>query len=65
MPRTDEWAYRRKRFRNPGGNSALYPGKRTEPCPTCKRENMLTKRDRANGYQCDDCAAKSEGVGFW
>jgi len=50
-----------KRFRNPGGRSALYPGKRTEKCPTCGRNNMLTKKDVAKGYQCDICADGSEG----
>lgn len=49
------------RFRDPGGRSALHPGKRTEPCPTCGRENSLTKKDAKKGYQCDRCADGLEG----
>lgn len=45
-------------FANPG--SALRAASRTNPrnlpCPTCKRENMLTPADRSLGYQCDRCA---------
>lgn len=38
------WEYRGRgrRFRDPGGRSALHPGKRTEACPTCKEPNRLT-----------------------
>jgi len=60
----DELAYRRRRFRDPGGRSALHPGRRVHPCPTCGRPNMLTEKDRAAGYQCDDCADRAEGRGF-
>jgi hypothetical protein len=49
-----------KMFRDPGGESALGPGPRTEPCPTCERPNRLTKRDVAKGYQCDSCANQAE-----
>ena len=52
----EDRAARVKRFRYPGGASALHPGKRTEPCPTCDRANQLTKKDVAEGYQCDRCA---------
>ena len=44
------------RFFDPGGDSALYAGVRTHPCPTCKDPNRLTDRDVQAGYQCDDCA---------
>lgn len=47
-------------FANPGGNSALraatHDNPRNLPCPTCKREDMLTPKDKARGYQCDRCA---------
>ena len=51
-------------FMDPGGNSALRaagPGNpRNLPCPTCRRPNKLTPKDRALGYQCDQCADKAE-----
>jgi hypothetical protein len=51
-------------FADPGGESALRadgPGnKRSLPCPTCKRPNMLTPKDKALGYQCDRCADAAE-----
>ena len=50
-----------ERFRDPGGKSALHPGKRCRPCPTCKRENALTVKDEKKGYQCDRCADRAEG----
>ena len=49
------------RFRDPGGSSALHPGKRLYPCPTCDTENALTYRDKKKGYQCDVCASRAEG----
>ena len=52
-------------FRDPGGRSALRNGKRIHPCPTCKRENMLSQKDKDLGYQCDYCADAVEGVGFY
>lgn len=58
----DERAYRHARFRNPGGESALHPGARTDPCPTCGEKDRLTKRDVAKGYQCDTCAERAEGT---
>lgn len=48
-------------FANPGGRSALRAGERTEPCPTCGRENVLTKKDVSLHYQCDRCADIAEG----
>lgn len=36
---------------------------RNLPCPTCKRENMLTPADRSRGYQCDICADNCERFG--
>ena len=58
----DEWEYRVQRFRDPGGKSALHPGKREYPCPTCGRANQLTSRDVKKGYQCDRCADMQEGA---
>jgi len=49
-----------QRFRDPGGNSSLHPGVRTEPCPTCKGSKRLTKKDVKAGYQCDECADRQE-----
>jgi hypothetical protein len=57
----DEWD--RLRFRDPGGRSALHPGPRTRPCPTCGRARALTVADVAAGYQCDRCADAAEGGG--
>lgn len=57
----DEQAFRTARFRNPYGESALHPGARTEPCPTCEVADSLTKRDISAGYQCDECADRDEG----
>ena len=55
-------------FENPGGNSALRratkANPRNLPCPTCKRSNRLTPKDKVLGYQCDSCANADEGVGF-
>jgi hypothetical protein len=51
-------------FADPGGNSPLRAATkdnpRNLPCPTCKQPNRLTKADRAEGYQCDECADRSE-----
>lgn len=54
-------------FRDPGGRSALRSASkknpRNLPCPTCKRKNMLTPKDKRLGYQCDFCADRDEGLG--
>ncbi len=55
---------RRRRFRDPGGRSALHPGPQLHPCPACKESDRLTSRDVAKGYQCDACADAAEGQGF-
>jgi len=51
-------------FADPGGNSALRAASKSNPrnlpCPTCKRPNRLTPKDRALGYQCDSCADMAE-----
>lgn len=51
-------------FADPGGNSALRAATptnpRIHPCPNCNRENMLTPKDVALGYQCDYCADAAE-----
>lgn len=61
---SEEWTDRSRRFRDPGGRSALHPGRRCHPCPTCGEPRRLTSRDKAKGYQCDACADRAEGVGF-
>ncbi len=61
-PRLDR--ARRRRFRDPGGRSALHPGTRRHPCPTCKEPNRLTDADVRSHYQCDACADAAEGQGF-
>lgn len=57
----------RSDFAEPGGRSALRAaGKgnpRNLPCPTCGEKNRLTPKDRALGYQCNDCADGDEGGG--
>jgi len=51
-------------FADPGGNSALRAASesnpRNLPCPNCEKENRLTPADRARGYQCDECADRTE-----
>lgn len=59
-----EYAERARRFRDPGGVSALHPGRRDRPCPTCGKPNRLTARDVAKHYQCDECADRAEGGGY-
>ena len=56
----DEHEHEYHRFRDPGGRSALHPGKRTHPCPTCGEPNRLTAKDVRKGYQCDRCADQAE-----
>jgi len=51
-------------FADPGGRSALRAATRDNPrdrsCPTCGRENVLTRIDEERGYQCDSCSDKAE-----
>jgi hypothetical protein len=51
-------------FALPGGESALRAATETNPrnlpCPTCGEPDRLTAKDRALGYQCDDCANQQE-----
>lgn len=58
----------RSEFADPGGKSALRRATRRNPrnlpCPTCGEKNRLTPKDRALGYQCDECADRTEGGGF-
>jgi len=60
---------RRSRFADPGGKSALRAASpsnpRNLPCPTCKQPDKLTPEDKRHGYQCDDCATRDEGGGFF
>ena len=55
-------------FENPYQNSALRKATASNPrdlsCPTCKEPNKLTRKDKARGYQCDDCADRDEGYGY-
>lgn len=55
------YGHGRDSYRDPGGRSALRRGHRTEPCPTCKTPNALTRADVQRGYQCDHCADREEG----
>lgn len=52
-------------FADPGGRSALRAATkrnpRNLPCPTCGAKNVLTRIDKARGYQCDRCADRAEG----
>ena len=63
---TDDWDDDRDsgiEFANPG--SALRRARKGNPrnrsCPNCKRRNVLTPADVAQGYQCDACADRAEG----
>lgn len=51
-------------FADPTGRSALRAATRNNPrnlpCPTCGQPNMLTPKDIARGYQCDNCANMQE-----
>ena len=51
-------------FADPGGRSALRAATRGNPriysCPTCKAPRVLTRIDKARGYQCDRCADRAE-----
>lgn len=55
-------------FADPGGRSALRAASkknpRNLPCPTCREPNRLTPADRAQGYQCNECADRAEGLGY-
>ena len=57
----DEVRARAVRFHNPGGKSALHPGRRAFNCPSCGKPNRLTSKDVKAGYQCDVCADGEEG----
>lgn len=64
----DEDRADRQEFADFTGRSALRretaKNPRNLPCPTCKRSDMLTPKDVAEGYQCDACADHDEGCGF-
>jgi len=60
----DDYSYRVRRFRDPHGKSALHPGKRIYPCPTCGKPNRLTAKDVKKHYQCDECADRAESGGY-
>lgn len=63
----DEWADIVDTFADPGGNSALRAETPENPrdcdCPNCGAENVLTREDKARGYQCDACADALERFG--
>lgn len=63
---TEERALRCRMFARPGSalRRASRHNPRNLPCPTCGQPNKLTPADRAAGYQCDDCAARDEGMGW-
>ena len=54
-------------FEQPGGHSALRKATADNPrihsCPQCGQEDMLTAKDVALHYICDDCADRAEGYG--
>ena len=56
-------------FADPGGRSALRAASQTNPrdlpCPTCGEPDRLTAHDRRLDYQCDDCADRAEGGGYY
>jgi hypothetical protein len=62
----EEWAERVDMFADPGGNSALRRASRdnprNRPCPSCGAEDVLTPADEAQGYQCNTCADRAEGL---
>lgn len=61
-----EWG-RRRRFRTAGSglSAASKHNPRNLPCKTCKQPNKLTPSDVRNHLQCDDCADREEGVGYY
>lgn len=64
----DDWPEDRIEFADPGGRSALRAASkrnpRNLPCPNCGKKNRLTPADRAQGYQCDECADLAERGGY-
>lgn len=64
QPDETDQAYSRRRFADPGGRSALHPGRRCFPCPTCHEPNRLTRADVRAHYQCDACADRDEAGGY-
>jgi hypothetical protein len=60
----EDWEEGLIHFADPGGVSALRAetpdNPRDCPCPTCGREDMLTREDARIGYQCDSCADRAE-----
>lgn len=64
----DDWLIDGVGFADPGGSSALCAATRNNPrdrpCPTCGRENMLTRIDVSRGYQCNRCADQLERGGY-
>jgi len=60
----DDYDDDRMDFAEPGGKSALRAASRKNPrnlpCPNCGAKNRLTPADRALGYQCNECADRTE-----
>jgi hypothetical protein len=65
---SDDWDSDGPDFADPGGRSALRAARkgnrRNLPCPNCGAKNRLTPADRAQGYQCDECADRAERGGY-
>lgn len=66
---TMELRKRGGRWRNPSPereafDRKMYAGGRRFPCPTCGQP-FLTAEQKRQGYQCDRCADKEEGVGLY
>jgi len=59
----------RSMFEDPWGRSALRKATkrnpRNRPCPNCGQKNKLTPLDVSLGYQCDECADRAEGGGYF
>ncbi len=63
----DAWDDDRMEFADPGGTSALRAAHKGNPCiyscPTCHTRNVLTRKDKDLGYQCNSCADATERGG--
>jgi len=53
-----------REFADPGGRSSLRAASKSNPrnlpCPDCGRKNVLTPKDREQGYCCNSCADRNE-----
>ena len=55
------------RFDNDGSalRAASDSNPRNQPCSTCGEPDRLTPADVRQGYQCDECADRAEGLIQW